>query len=419
VTIRRRIIKNFAGILTSEAIGKISIFVTNIMLARRLGVEGFGLFTLAQTTAYFLWIGADMGTYMYGIREIARNKDESDGLLGTLISFKLFSGIVFYSIYVLLILLFPTRLSILEKLAFITSGIYILTYPLYFDWIFKGIEKFSYLIVATFAYSAFFLITVFFFVKTSTDITLACILWSLSYLVGGLPLFLILRYGFGKPLLLIINIQLWVKHIKESIYFGLAGLLSMLHGNFPIFLAGAVLGKYDVGILSAAYKIVFLFSAPIYYISIAFFPIISDLYINDYKKFKQLDTVLLLLSSIVGIIVAIFCFLFSHLIINLTYGLQYKESVHILKIMVWVFPLQFVRYKFSNFLASTENQKLQLIPNLTAILFYFVFFFFARFTLTSLAISMVLCEAVLLATYIIISRKHLCIQSILSSRLPR
>jgi O-antigen/teichoic acid export membrane protein len=404
VTIRHRIINNFVGVLASEVIGKSFIFITNIILARRLGVEGFGLFTLAQTVVCFLWIGADMGTYIYGIREVARNKDDNDGLLGTLISLKIFSGIVFYSMYVLVVLLFPTKLSMLEKLTFIASGIYILTYPLYFDWIFKGIEKFSYLIVATFAYSTFFLITVYFFVKTNADITVACILWSLSYLVGGLSLFLILHYGLGKRLSLTVDLQLWIKHIKKSIYFGLAGLLSMLHGSFPILFAGVMLGQRDVGVLSAAYKIVVLFSAPAYYISIAFFPIISDLYWNNHKKYKQLDTVLLLSSCIIGIFAALLCFIFSQPAINLTYGTQYKESVYILKIVVWVLPLQFVRYKFSNFLASTENQRLQLIPNIVAVVFYLGFFLFARFTLTTLAVSIVLCEAVLVATYSIVSR---------------
>jgi O-antigen/teichoic acid export membrane protein len=126
----QRIINNFSGILASEAIGKGFIFISNIILARRLGVEGFGLFTLAQTIAYFLWVGADLGTYMYGIREVARNRDD-DKVLGTLISLKIVSGICFYSIYALTIFLLPTNLSMQERLIFIASGLYILTYPFF------------------------------------------------------------------------------------------------------------------------------------------------------------------------------------------------------------------------------------------------------------------------------------------------
>jgi len=61
-SIVRRVASNFGWLIVSQAVGKGIFFITNIYLARTLGVEHFGLFTLAQTITFYLWLAVDLGT---------------------------------------------------------------------------------------------------------------------------------------------------------------------------------------------------------------------------------------------------------------------------------------------------------------------------------------------------------------------
>ena len=83
-SIAQRVASNFGWLIVSQAVGKGIFFITNIYLARTLGVENFGLFTLAQTITFYLWLAVDLGTSMYGIREIAKNKEHAEDIINPL-----------------------------------------------------------------------------------------------------------------------------------------------------------------------------------------------------------------------------------------------------------------------------------------------------------------------------------------------
>lgn len=397
-----RILRNCIGIFISEAISKTCVFLANILLARRLGVESFGFYTLAQTIILCVWIGSDVGTYMYGIREISRQK-QSDDVIGPLLEIKIFFGILFFCIYSVTVAALPC-FTTQAKLTLFGCGFYLLTYPIYMDWVLRGMEEFKYLTLTTLISSSFFLITVALYVDNHEYESLAASLWSASFLIGGLPLIYIIRNKLKKSFKIFGNLKKSLLHLKKSIFFAITGLFSMLYGYIPIIILGFLAQKYEIGIWSAAYKIVIILSAPGYYVFMALFPVISELYWRGSEEFRFLDKSTFILSGFCGLIAAGICFLFAERIVLTLYGIQYIESIDILKILIWVLPLQFIRYKFATFISSTDFQKLQIIPNLLAIIFFFACIFLSYESIKSLTVYVVASECVLVIAYFVLSK---------------
>jgi O-antigen/teichoic acid export membrane protein len=74
--------KNSFYLLGSETIARILSLVVMAVLARRIGVAEFGLFSLASAVAFLAGIGMDFGLNFYLVRETAREPDRIPELLG-------------------------------------------------------------------------------------------------------------------------------------------------------------------------------------------------------------------------------------------------------------------------------------------------------------------------------------------------
>lgn len=85
----KRVASNFLWSIVSEAIAKCVFFITTIYLARTLGVSNFGLFTLAQTITLYFWLAVDLGINMYGIREIAKDKENAEKIINPLLTLRI------------------------------------------------------------------------------------------------------------------------------------------------------------------------------------------------------------------------------------------------------------------------------------------------------------------------------------------
>jgi len=232
--IGKRVAGNFTWMMLSEAIGKGVFFVTNIYLARTLGVEDFGLFTIAQTVIYFLWVVVDLGTNMYGIREIAKHKGDSTETINSLLSLRISSGVLIFLIYSLVVLL--SGMTAGNRYVFLGSGLYLITYSFFTDWVFKGLERFSFLAFGCVLSSVLFLVGTFLFVKSGDDVAYAAFIWSLSYLVGSTSLIYFLYSKLGFRFRPNFNLRVWLGHFRESFYFIVSGSLMGAYKFFPILL---------------------------------------------------------------------------------------------------------------------------------------------------------------------------------------
>ena len=107
-----------------------------------------------------------------------------------------------------------------------------------------------------------------------------------------------------------------------------------------------------------------------------------------------------------GMPAAILGCIFGHKIVMLLFGYQYRDSVVIFRILVWLLPLQFLRYKYSASVRATEYQKWQSVPILiSTISMLFIFLslgYLGDLKLIYLAITAIGAEMILVTSYVFI-----------------
>lgn len=355
-----RIASNSGWSIFSELSGKIIFVIANIYLARVLGVENFGLFTLAQIVTSYFWLGVDLGTNMYGVREIAKNPSEAEEIINSLLTLRIIAGFFVFAIYILSLTLF-FDLSTLQKNTFIACGLYLIIFSFYSDWVFKGFEKFKFVAIGKIISSLCFFSGIFIFINSKDDIFLAAMIWSLSFFLGAIVLLVLMYVKLNIKLKPSLNISGWLFHLKKSIFFTLGGALNIGARTLPIFLIGIFHSPHEVGLFSAPYRIVNSICSLGAVFSMGFYPILSNSYSTDKKGFTTTRKFLFTTMLITGLLFCSGGLLYPSYIIKGLFGKEYIHSIGLLKILIWVVLIIFIRLSFGIPILAMGAQRLRAI----------------------------------------------------------
>lgn len=366
-TVTRRLASNFGWSVVSEAVGRGAFFITNIYLARTLGVSDFGLFTLAQTITLYFWLAVDLGTNMYGIREIAKRKDSAEEIINPLLTLRITAGLAVFAVYTASLMFIDMPAS--NRIIFGAAGLYLVSYSFYTDWVLKGLEKFRFIVWGNLISSLMFLAFVFLFVRGPGSTVTAALVWALSYLAGGAALLVILFSKLGVRYRPDFDLGVWASHLRESIHFTFSGTLMALYQYLPILLISLYFGSYEVGLFSAPYRIVITACSAGFLIPMSFYPVFSELFHRDRAQFHSTHSKLQLIMLSLGIPAAVIGALFPAEITGLLLGSAYSGSAGIFKVIVWLVPLYFLRFTYGTLLLATGYQRHHNLASLIGVVF--------------------------------------------------
>jgi O-antigen/teichoic acid export membrane protein len=364
-SITTRISTNFAWSAVSEATGKGLFFLTCIVLARRLGPSNFGLFTLAQTTIYSFWLLADLGIVNYGIREIARRRGHEREIINQLYTMRVVAGLLVFVIFVGFLFCRPMLPN--KRLAFLDCGLYLLTYAFYTDWIFKGLERFKFLAFGSLISSSWFLVGTLILVKGPGSLTTAALLWSTSFLLGGLSLLFVLHHVVGIRFRLIIDWKIWWTHLKESLFFSTSSGLLVLYQYLPLLLVSRYFSSFDMGIFAAAYRIILTSNAALALINLSAYPVLSDIHSKSPAAFKNVFRKYVMIFTVLAVCVGLGGELYGSKVFLTVFGLQYTKAVPLFKILLWLIPLFLLKSSYGLALFSSGMQKFHNIAALVGV----------------------------------------------------
>lgn len=145
--------------------------ITAPYVSRVLEPDGVGLFNFANTYAGWFAIFAALGIPYYGIREIAKIKDDvakQTKFISEIISISVISTIV-CCILMLLTLFFIPQLNE-NYVIFLVSGIILYMTPFKIDWFFQGKEEFGYIAFRSLIIKTLSVILLFFLVREKSDL---------------------------------------------------------------------------------------------------------------------------------------------------------------------------------------------------------------------------------------------------------
>lgn len=239
------------SILTASAM--IFPIITYPYVSRILQPEGIGTVSFANSVITYFSMFAQLGVPMYGIRACAKVRDDKEKLTRTVQEIMMINMITCLVVYIAFFcsLYFVPQFR-QEKILYLIMGSLILFNTVGVEWLYKGLEQYSYITVRSIVFKFIALLAMFLLVHEKEDYVI----------YGGITIFA----TAGSNVLNFINLRKYVylrpvgaydfrQHIKPiSIFFAMS-IATTVYTNMDNVMLGFIKGTTENGYYDAAVKI--------------------------------------------------------------------------------------------------------------------------------------------------------------------
>ena len=306
-------------------------------VSRVLGVANIGACNFVDSIVEYFTILSMMGMNTIGIREIAKCKNDQQKLDN--VFSQLFSLNTLTTITAIIILIIAT--NIVPKFAPYKDLLYIGVGKLFFNymlinWFFQGLENFKYIAARTIFVKILFVISVFLFVKTETDVKLYYFLVALTWAGNGIINFIYAKKYVSFNFTLKINKAIIGSFFILGVYWFMNSMYTTLNVAFLRFATNDI----EVGYYTTANKLLTVIMTMFTALTSVMVPRVSvALKSNDNSEAKALIRKAINALMLFAIPLIFFVFPFSQELIYLMSGKGYEGATTPLQIMTPLFFL--------------------------------------------------------------------------------
>lgn len=220
-------------------------------ISRILGPEGVGKVQFVFSFAQYFAIIAGLGIPIYGMREIARYKDDKEGrsrVFSELIIIYILTSICLSVLYLVVIYMFP-YFSI-DRDMYLAALLLVLLGCSYMEWVYTGMEEFKSIALRSVLFKIIGLILMFLFIKTAADYKLYLYLMLFSFLGNNVLSIFLLK---GKVRFMLSGLELH-KHVMPLLFI-LGTTVAVIMADTDTVLLGFLSNNKVVGLYTAADKL--------------------------------------------------------------------------------------------------------------------------------------------------------------------
>ncbi len=207
--------------------------ITAPYISRVLEPDGVGLFNFANTYAMYFALFAALGIPVYGIREIAKIRNDRAAqqlFVSEIISISIIVTVIFTILMLGSLIIIPNLRD--NYKVFVTAGIVLYLTPFKTDWFFSGKEEFGYIAFRSITIKTLSVMLLFILVRSKHDLIIYVFLSAASqslndlwnyikiYRAGIHPYFILSGRRHIKPLLILMS-----SAVAISIYSGIDTLM--------------------------------------------------------------------------------------------------------------------------------------------------------------------------------------------------
>jgi O-antigen/teichoic acid export membrane protein len=339
----------------------LSLFSLGV-IARYLGKEGFGDYSLILSFLYVFNILADLGLYSLMTREISRPGADENKIASNIFTLRIVALFIFLTLAVSLVWLFPYTERVKLGVVIASFGYLFLSASQVLMGIFQKYLKIDRAGLADIIGRLVQLGLVIFFIYSKLGLFWLLVSLNISCIVNFL-----LNWVFAKKCIrfgLAFDFSFWKTIIKEALPIAASIVLTIVYFKFDtIFLSLGAINRSsenpmaDVGIYNIAYKILEgLIFFPSMFVGLIM-PILSRFAVSDKEQFKRVfqKTLDVLIIFIVPIVIGL---LFLSLpIVALIGGKDFIDSAPVLKILSIAVGLIFFGNLFGSSIIALNKQK--------------------------------------------------------------
>lgn len=348
--------------------------ITAPYVSRVLGPENLGKVNFATAFANWFILLSAFGTIAYGVREVAKVKEDKDKLN------KLFSELLVIKFFITLILIIVYFFIIItigkfsnELNLYLIFSVNIMLNIFNIDWFYQGIENYRYITIRSGGLKLISIISMFMMIKTEE-----------SYVIyGAITIFAssfgnILNYLYSKNFVsfTIKNIDI-KRHLSKLIIFFMSSLIVSCYTMLDQILVGFLIGDSGVAFLNRCKQVIIITTSLTLALNTVIIPRATFYYENNRTEYDKLISgsinyiYILTLPCMVGIM------FLSEEIMMLLGGEEFLQASKLLSIMsVYILLNALSNWNYNQILLPTDNEKkgikTQVIMALVSIISNFI-----------------------------------------------
>ena len=250
--------------------------VTAPYLSRTVGTEGVGLYSLAWSVSYIFCLIGMLGLNDYGVRAIAKARDDREELDRT-----------FSAIWQMQLLVAGVTLLFWFGYVFLVAGkekpiafhltLMSVSCLCSFDWCLMGLDQFKPIALRNTFVKCAAAACVFLFVKSKDDLWVYAFVWSLSTLLGNLSCLTALR---GKVRYVRVPFRESLKHLGPCAVLFISVMAVNIYRTMDKVMVSAIAGPAENGLYENAEKIIYCLSGFISAVGTVMMPKVSHMVRN-------------------------------------------------------------------------------------------------------------------------------------------
>ncbi len=366
-----RLLRNTFFLSVAQIINPILSMFLILVLSRKLGPEGLGIYSTVLTLFNFFSLFSALGLNAYIVREISSDRSKAEKIFFNSFFLGTISSLVFCIFMGFTAFILGYSSTLLNASLIMAVALFFTTISTFTQSMLQAFEKMEYcstiLIVETIIKVVGGIGVVLAGFHIFHVICIVVIAHIVSMLLG---LYFINKHLF--KLRIHFEHDLLRKMIKEIPVFLMLSVVVMVYWQIDILMLSKMKGIVDVGYYSAAYRFLTIGIGLANCYIAAIFPVISRFYIESKNNFQQSCVSSIKYLSLTIIPVAVITTYLSKDIIQLFYGDEFIVSAQTLQILIWTLVLFPAANILGNGLVASHQQKIDLIINVLSACFNIV-----------------------------------------------
>ncbi|WP_320047887.1 flippase [uncultured Ilyobacter sp.] len=377
-------------------------------ISRVLLVEGVGKINFATSITNFFLLISSLGIPLYGIREVAKVRDDREKLSKTVSEiFFLNLFAVFFSYLSLAFCIRFFNIFHSEIKLYMLLSLNILFTALGMEWFYQGVEEYTYITLRSIFFKVFSIILMFVFVKEKSDYIIWCGITVFALVGSNILNFLNGRKYFKLKLR---NLD-FKTHIKPIFIIFSMNIAINIYTNLDSSMLGILGSIRSVGIYTAAIKLNKIVMTIAISLGTVIIPRLSYyLGQNNFEEYYKLANksinfiVFFTLPSIIGL------YILAPEIIDVFSGESFAQAVITMRILLPIIPIiAFTHFIGIQILYPNNKEKLVMYSVIVGAVVNFTlnYFLIPVFYENGAAIATLIGESSVLIVQIILGRKYL------------
>ncbi|HBV86857.1 MAG TPA: O-unit flippase Wzx [Desulfosporosinus sp.] len=348
----RLVLKNAAALSAASVLSKAIAAVVGIAVTRYLGPEIFGEYSSALAFVSTFILFADFGLSNYMVQEGSRDEKVLPLYLGNTLLFKAFTTLAIYAL--MLVLMYPAgynqSIRSMVIVLGLASGLNALHATVYNYFQAKQQMYFA----AIYQFLSTFLIgglTILVVVNQGSVVMI-----TLAQLVTATLISFFLYAHLRRHIRLEFDLSRLIEMLKQGLPYGIAVIFLYIYFQIDMFMLSLMLPPIEVGIYSAAYRLiaVLLFIPGI--LTSVLYPILFQLSVESKEKHRGTIEKIYKVLSAVGIPGSVLIFVLADPLLTWLYNGRFPASIPILMLLSWFFALECLSFSLGDVLTTTDRQ---------------------------------------------------------------